>query len=654
MGVGGWGGFFFSRKCVRSHLAQGKKWDDTTKPRIHMRHAWDTDDEDTEAVPHQRGIHAWDDVVGVSDDEGSGDDGPDNPYDDLDDDLNPMSNREAAESEILDDLTTMLQMSQITAATFCIMCFNCAMLGGTGLKKYGRRRGLQTGKYQRHLDKVCNFTEEKEREYIVKSPGHPRNEIGRVEMLLPMRLGHEELEREYQEHPEMRVKLRERIEDENLPKAYFDHPLVLANPGEDVLPLGLWMDGLPYSLIDSATAIWLINLITGRRHVLAIIRKRICCKCGCGGWDTYYPVFCVLRWIFECLAAGLNPWFRHDGTEFWPEELVRRMAAGTMLTFKACLIWMKLDWAELCQRVGLPSWSSLTRPCACCNAFGAGRYLADGVSFFGLPWHVNADHEYFDAAARCEIIVVLSGGTHAEIAPRLQYDKRQHGNRGLCLTQHFDGLGLRKGDRLEATPTMQNVAEFFLITAFPTTATFWRRGLEDIVLRRFPMWDEALGITPNRVIAFDIMHSLFLGSMQEWCKWILWNFLSSPTFTQGEGTASERILVALLRVRTELVSFYPGWHREHPDRRLTQVGDLTPKMVGTVEIRKLKLKALETYGFCIFLLTMLEKHGQHIAVDVQRAIESGRTLLEYVRILKTAAERSVNLTDEEHEAMELL
>ena len=114
--------------------------------------------------------------------------------------------------------------------------------------------------------------------------------------------------------------------------------------------------------------------------------------------------------------------------------------------------------------------------------------------------------------------------------------------------------------------------------------------------------------------------------------------------------------MALLRIRTELVAFYPAWHRAHQGHHSTHARDLTPKMVGMSGIQKLKLKALECYGFCIFLVSLLERHGQHVAnaVDLHRAIESGRVMLEYVRVLKTAADRSVNLTDEEHPATQFL
>ena len=153
---------------------------------------------------------------------------------------------------------------------------------------------------------------------------------------MPMRLAHEAIDAELEKHPEIIVRLQEMVESKELPPTYYDNPIVIANPNELVLPVDFFVDGLPYSLVDTVVGVWLINTITQRRHVLAVVRKRFCCKCGCRGWDTFYPVWLVIRWSLECMKNGVYPVCRHDGSPFRNIEAVRARVAGTALRIKAC------------------------------------------------------------------------------------------------------------------------------------------------------------------------------------------------------------------------------------------------------------------------------------------------------------------------------
>ena len=46
------------------------------------------------------------------------------------------------------------------------------------------------------------------------------------------------------------------------------------------------------------------------------------------------------------------------------------------------------------------------------------------------------------------------------------------------------------------------------------------------------------------------------------------------------GTAEERLASAVLVLRAALMRFYKQRHRDHPTEQLTQLSDLTPKMLG--------------------------------------------------------------------------
>ena len=60
-------------------------------------------------------------------------------------------------------------------------------------------------------------------------------------------------------------------------------------------------------------------------------------------------------------------------------------------------------------------------------------------------------------------------------------------------------------------------------------------------------------------------------------------------------------------------------------------------MVGTKDDRKLKLKAMETFGMLMFLLDMLRTHADKVTGSAE-LLESGRLLLAYVQTSKAAPE----------------
>ena len=127
------------------------------------------------------------------------------------------------------------------------------------------------------------------------------------------------------------------------------------------------MDEVPYSLTDSVVGIWVINMVTRRRHLIGVVRKRSTCKSGCRGWDTWFPILVFLRWSLDALADGHYPERRHDGQPFnGPRDEHRRNDAGGPLRFKGAVLQLRGDWAEYCERYGFPTHNHTYRPCFLC------------------------------------------------------------------------------------------------------------------------------------------------------------------------------------------------------------------------------------------------------------------------------------------------
>ena len=411
--------------------------------------------------------------------------------------------------------------------------------------------------------------------------------------------------------------------------------MVQQNPGCLVAPVGLYMDSLPYSLVDSVLGVWLINLITGARHVLLIIRKKIVCNCGCRGWCTYYPILLWIAWCIECMAKGRFPDRRHDSTPFADlHDELRAVAASGALKHVSAVIKLKGDWAEFCERFGFPTWSSGMRPCFCCNGFGPELYSPIGVNLYSCPWRLNTEIDYDRACSACEIWVTVSSNADREcIRAALRWDKRKGGARGRSLRDDLASFSLRKDDRLEPHPGLVDVAQFDQISEFPCRVLFWRRSRENICTHRCPLFNSSLGVTPL-IIAIDVLHTLLLGPFLAWGKQAVWMLLLNGVWGVFEETNEARLKVAIMALRTALHSWYRA--EQSAGRFHSRIDAMTAKMIGTSHNPTLKLKAMEAYGFVKFLVYTLETYQVPQSQDL---VAAGKLLVQLFEQLKSAPAR---------------
>ena len=444
------------------------------------------------------------------------------------------------------------------------------------------------------------------------------------------RPAHDCMLKDFEDHS-FRVKLHEAVHNKTLPPSYDDHPVVTSSD-ELVVPVGIYMDSLPYSLVDSVLGVWLINYITGARHILMLIRKRSVCACGCRGWCTYHNILVWINWCAEILAAGIHPSSRHDGEPFLEfHDEARIDLAGAAMRFKCAVIKLKGDWQEFAERLGFPTWQSGTRPCFCCNGFGSLLYSPIGVSFSSaLPWDLNTDEDYHTACQRCEIwIIIPNADDLGRIVQALHYDKRKTGNRGRCLKLSFLEFSLDEGDRLEPHSGLMDIAEFDAITTFPAQALFWRRSNETLCTHRSPLFNYRIGITPTKSIAIDALHTLFLGPMLVWGKLALWCLLLAGIWGTFESNNEERLRVAIMAMRAALMHWYS--QEQAQGRFHTRIDYMTSKMIGTQSKQALKLKAMEAYGFIQFLVHCLLTYPSPNTHALRAA---GQLLIQFVQIMK--------------------
>ena len=579
------------------------------------RHSWETPS------------HSWDNPAGDNaalDDEGWG-------YDSSDWEEPPTPPGE----EFVQLMLSYLNDRTLNAKQFCQLMYMAGKAGVKDATKYGLAPGAPSGHYQRKLDTVMESRQNTQSFYNIQVPGSSKHELSRTVATTSAIVPHEALVEE-STTPGFYTALNEWASSP-LPPAYLEHPVVGRKaaegvPGGPVLGLSLYLDGVPYSNTDSVLGFWIQNLATRRRHLCCILRKRCSCQCGCRGWCSFFAILQFLRWSLDALAVGFWPESRHDKKEWKPEDTNRKYKGGDPLPFRACVVYIKGDWAEYATSLGFPSWQDSVRPCFGCCASGEDMYTPHGNSPMALRWACNGDHDYESACARCEIIVDLDEETKKAVLSKLRYDKRSNGSRGRCLTGSVPALGLMAGDRLEPCTALPDVGGLEAL-AVPATVTFWRCSEDTLARHRNPLFGGSAGINPVLNLTIDVLHCLNLGVMKVWCAYTIRELLSSDVFATI-GASEERNRAALQVLRHELMAWYKRQRYENPHEKLTELHDLTMKMVGTRDSPQCKTKGAETYGITRFLVEFLQRHSARLGENGMLFQRAGQALVQMVGVWK--------------------
>ena len=573
----------------------------------------------------------------ISDDDGELD-VPDLEYEsDSDDDAPPIS----PVDELITFLIELVLVRALNARQFCVIMYWIGRCGVEKCKKFGLQPGRQSGKYNRKVKRAVGLGGAKGSYYVLPTPFHSKQSMLRGIRPLPVAVPHEQIMEDIA-HDTL-SKLNESVENGTLPKCYYENPIVKANPFERILPLVLYLDGLPYSQLDSVIGFWLCNYITGKRYLIGVLRKRCLCKCGCRGWCSLAPIFAFLAWSLIAMSLKTFPDFRHDGSALDPTRL---QLAGSVMAIRAILMYIKGDWAEYAQSLGFPTWQSNVRPCFLCNAVGDLMCLHSGAGLHNWPPELreNEDDDYYESCDRCEIHIVLARCTLTLLlnVGKLWQDKRADGNKGRCLSADVPSLGLRRGDRLEPSVAVMDVFALERIVSFPFPIVFWRSSMETVCRHRNPIFIRELGLSPYKVLTIDLLHCLFLSILNAFCQYVILFLLECGTWgPYGSETQRE---TSILIFKAALFQWYKDRHKLDSKENLTRLSDFTKSMLGEDDGGKLKTKGAETWGVLLFLVDTLVARAARLPAEGGILCESAIIIMELVTLFDT---RGVNLTDAE-------
>ena len=432
---------------------------------------------------------------------------------------------DSPEDELLEYMLQLLMQRTLNARQFCVAFYHMGKLAPS-VAKFGLRPDAPSGHYQRHLDACLGHSTKSDKLYALAAPSHATGTLGRSMRVLYTVPPHEAVATEM-EDPTALAQLRSVVDRGDLPPRCYNHQIVARHgtPEAPVLPLAMFIDGVPYSINDSVVGMWCQNLATGTRHLCAVLRKRHMCRCGCKGTCTLWPVMSFFAWSFRALASAALPDQRHDGP-FGLADATRAAAAGKPI-IRGAVLFVKGDWAEYAVPLGFPSWNDGLRPRYACNCAGEALLEAIGVSLTATPWRDNTAGDYFEACAKCERTLVLTERLYGLMKPLVQYDKRKDGARGLALIAPIPELSLLAGDRIEPSAALPDVGLFFELRSFPAPIVVWRQSDETLTRRRSPLFDQDIGLTPSECLTEDTLHCLYLGIMHAFCKHAVWRVMES-------------------------------------------------------------------------------------------------------------------------------
>ncbi|CAK0828552.1 unnamed protein product [Prorocentrum cordatum] len=387
--------------------------------------------------------------------------------------------------------TELLLARELSATQFCSLMYYVGIAGIDKAAKVGMRPGSHSGNEQRKINDHIGRTQDRDEMYFLSLPCFDNSSLARSVRQLPVFVPHEQLD--VGVGPHARTSLREAIDSNELPNSYAQHPVVVRHGSRDdpVRPLCLYLDGVPYSHTDSVIGVWVECFVDGARHLVAALRKKSLCRCGCRGWCSISALTSFLRWSFAAMADKRYPEKRRDGEAWVESDIQRRGRAGTALAMRSCLLFIKGDWAEHAGTIGLPTWSDIARPCYSCNAHGAGMHRVAGACRTGFPHRGNLEHECDDACSRCEIIIPLTPHLRQLILDvgKLRYDKRPAGSHGRALENPIPLLELERDDRLEPCPDLPDVGKFEqLDLSTVKRIALWRQSRETLTRHRNPLF----------------------------------------------------------------------------------------------------------------------------------------------------------------------
>jgi len=576
------------------------------------------------------------------DPEGQGSQGAQHSWERRQEAQEEASSQAEAGIELAELLLQLRCDGRLTAKDACLISHWAAEAGAQGpVKELALGPGRPSGHYQRHLDRKAGLRGQSQDFYEIAVPAHTKHNVDRTVHKVRVVPPHECLHRECVEDPDIAPK----VKDTEWPPSVVQHKVFRDSSGTAVPP-ALYVDAAEYATRGSILIFVLCNLVSGARHLCCVLKKKDFCRCGCRGWCTLRPIMEFLNWSFGALARGRFPASRHDGAQWLPDEGHRQSLADLPLSLVGAVAQVKGDWAEFSHSFGFPSWRHAEYPCIWCCCDRDSMYTFDDLNEPGLPWDTVGVDDYEAACRRCERhVVVATEAQRTRIQEQLFYDKRAAGSHGRSLKSDIGEMNLKAGDRLEPNTALRDVAGFEQLP-LPATVLFWRPAMETVTRHRNPLFNRSTGVSPD-TLKVDPLHCLYLGVFQVHIARVVWGLFDADGWNvgalDGNWTEVERIQMSCIRMQASLHVWCQNRRRSHPEEVVTEVQEITPKMIGGRADQKFALKGGETKTFLLFIQDFLAQN----ALRVQNSAHMLAAGAAFIRMIQLCKEAGRKFTDAE-------
>ena len=493
------------------------------------------------------------------------------------------------------------------------------------------------GAFSAHFDKVLGLDEVLQRPwYTVDVPLFSKHDVARVVRPLAVTPVYEALAMELAETPDLQEKLADSVAAGQWARNYMENEVVKREPLGTVFPLGLYLDKVQYKKRDSTLGIWAINCFTHRRHLMACIPTSQTCQCGCNGWCSLFPVLAFVEWSFAAAADGHYPLQRHDGP--WPVDSASLSLAGQPLGFRAVVVIIKGDWSEFQSTLSFRAWNHVAHPCFKCFATGGPDGTIQqhtGLSPVSSPGTLKSYNDLEVACAACEVTVRISNPTAlSNLVSRLGYDRRKVGHHGRVVLVDLPQHGLLRNDRLEPSFLHMDIVAVDSCTTFPMHLTFWRQGARSMCTHRNPLWSRRSGLLPE-LICVDELHTLHLGTFQDFSLAVLWQMLDYDAFDMRGGMSDgEYRPLAFMRLRGELFRWYSLQKQE--GRTVHELQDFRLSWLGTADRPALSVvKAAESGSLMEFCAYAASRYQDRLPGG-RALVGCGECLVRYLSLTRAS------------------
>lgn len=161
----------------------------------------------------------------------------------------------AAGDLFLEELYSLHFAGKLSARSLCVLCWHASRAGAQGeVAKHGFRPDAPSGHYQRHLDAIAGISMSSQLSwrYTVSTPQHTKASCSRAAHSLAVTVPHEALNEEIISDPGLVHKIAEM----RWPPGYYEHPVVRSSD-RPVMPLALYLDGVPSTRRDGMLGFWI-------------------------------------------------------------------------------------------------------------------------------------------------------------------------------------------------------------------------------------------------------------------------------------------------------------------------------------------------------------------------------------------------------------